>query len=99
MDNGKGVFIMFDEAAKTARAMEQNEAVDKILNSQGGQWLNNKPPGITPDMIPAMQKLEADNPGHGGWFRVGEIIEIRGSRFRVKSIKPDEIRLKLLKKG
>jgi uncharacterized Zn finger protein len=44
----------------------------------------------------AMQELEAKFPKHRGWFRVGEIIEIRDSRFRVKAVKPDELRLKLL---
>jgi len=39
------------------------------------------------------------HPQHGGWFRVGEVIEINGSFFRVKSVKPTELRLKLLPKG
>jgi len=44
--------------------------------------------------------MEAMNPNHGGWFREGEIIEIRGSRFRISSVKPTQLRLKLLiKKG
>ena len=41
-------------------------------------------------------RMEAMNPNHGGWFREGEIIEIRGSRFRVSSVKPTQLRLKLL---
>jgi len=41
-------------------------------------------------------QLEAQHPNHGGWFTVGEIIEIRGSKFQVKSVKPTELRLKLL---
>ena len=36
-------------------------------------------------------------PLHAGIFKVGEHVEIKGSRFRVKSIKPTELRLKLLK--
>ena len=35
-------------------------------------------------------------PLHGGTFRVGEQVELKGSKFRVKSIKPTELRLKLL---
>ena len=31
-----------------------------------------------------------------GIFHVGEEVELKGSRFRVKSIKPKELRLKLL---
>lgn len=44
----------------------------------------------------AMQRLEAKYPEHRGWFRVGEIVELHGSRFRVKAVKPNELRLKLL---
>ena len=41
-------------------------------------------------------RMEVMNPNHGGWFREGEIIEIRGSRFRISSVKPTQLRLKLL---
>ncbi len=44
------------------------------------------------------KEMEEKYPNHGGWFTVGEIIEIRGSKFRVKSVKPTELRLKLLPK-
>ena len=37
-------------------------------------------------------------PNHGGIFRIGETVKLKGSRFRIKSIKPTELRLKLLKK-
>lgn len=50
------------------------------------------------DIQQAMRELEAKHPQHGGWFRVGEEVEIRGSRFRVKNVKPGELRLKLLPK-
>jgi hypothetical protein len=43
-----------------------------------------------------MRALEAANPNHGGWFREGEVVELKGSMFRVKRIKPTEITLKLL---
>ena len=43
--------------------------------------------------------LEKRYSQHGGWFRVGEEIEIRGSLFRVKAVKPTELRLKLLKRN
>lgn len=43
--------------------------------------------------------LEKQYPQHGGWFREGEIVELKGSRFRVKRIKPNEITLKLLKRS
>jgi len=45
-----------------------------------------------------MKAFEEKYPNHGGWFRVGEEVELRGSLFRVKSVKPTEIRLKLLKR-
>nr|MBC8360894.1 hypothetical protein [Candidatus Desulfatibia profunda] len=37
-------------------------------------------------------------PNHGGVFTIGEIVTLKGSRFRVKSIKPTELRLKLMPK-
>ena len=43
--------------------------------------------------------LEGKHPQHGGWFREGEIVELKGSRFRVKRIKPTEITLKLLNRS
>lgn len=43
-----------------------------------------------------MAELESKFPDHGGWFREGEVIEIRGSKFRVQSVKPNQLRLKLL---
>lgn len=46
-----------------------------------------------------MREIEAMNPNHGGWFREGEEVELKGSRFRVKRIKPNEITLKLLERG
>ena len=39
---------------------------------------------------------ELDN--HGGIFSVGEKVILKGSLFRIKSIKPSELRLKLLKR-
>ena len=35
---------------------------------------------------------------HDNIFRVGEEVELKGSCFRVKSVKPTELRLKLLRK-
>lgn len=46
-----------------------------------------------------MKALEGKHPNHGGWFREGEIIEIRGSTFRIQAVKPTGLRLKLLKRG
>ena len=46
----------------------------------------------------AMKSLEQKYPDHGGWFKLDEIVTLKGSRFRVKRIKPTEIVLKLLPK-
>jgi hypothetical protein len=46
-----------------------------------------------------MKALEEQYPNHGGWFREGEEIEIKGSLFRVKSVRPTEIRLKLMQRS
>jgi len=43
-----------------------------------------------------LETMKAKHPNHGGWFRVGEEVELKGSRFRVKAVKPTELRLKLL---
>lgn len=45
-----------------------------------------------------LERMKAKYPNHGGWFRVDEIVELKGSRFRVKAVKPNELRLKLLPK-
>jgi len=47
----------------------------------------------------AMKAMEEKHPGHGGWFRVGETIEIRGSIFVVKTVKPTQLVLKLKKRA
>jgi hypothetical protein len=47
----------------------------------------------------AKAAMEEKHPEHGGWFRIGEIIEIRGSKFRVKAVKPTQLILKLLPKS
>jgi hypothetical protein len=44
-------------------------------------------------------EIEKQYPNHGGWFHRGQVVEVEGSFFRVKSVKPTEIRLKLLKRG
>ena len=43
------------------------------------------------------QAVEFTKELNRGIFKVGEIIELKGSRFRIKSVKPTELRLKLLK--
>lgn len=43
-------------------------------------------------------KFEAREDGNK-WFRVGEEIYVNGHLFRVKAVKPTEVRLKLLKRA
>jgi uncharacterized Zn finger protein len=45
-----------------------------------------------------LHDLQKKYPNHGGTFHVGEIITLKSSKFRIKSIKPRELRLKLLPK-
>lgn len=45
-----------------------------------------------------LEEILEQHPQHGGVFKVGEIFELRGSRFKVQSIKPKGLRLKLLPK-
>lgn len=51
------------------------------------------------DVPSDLAALKEQYPLHGGTFKVGEIVELKGSKFRVKSIKPKELRLKLLPHG
>jgi hypothetical protein len=46
-----------------------------------------------------LEELQEQYPGRGGIFKVGEILHIRGSSFRVQSIKPKGMRLKLLSRS
>ena len=50
------------------------------------------------DEMKELLDLKKQYPNHGGIFKVGELLELKGSKFRVKSIKPTELRLKLLRK-
>lgn len=43
----------------------------------------------------AKEKQEATKGRGRSWFVVGEVVALRGMLFRVKGVKPDEIRLKL----
>lgn len=46
-----------------------------------------------------LKTLQQQHPLHGGVFHKGEIIELKGSRFKIKTISPKELRLKLLPRG
>ena len=50
------------------------------------------------ELAEKINDLQKQYPKHGGIFVVGEVLELKGSKFRVKSIKPTELRLKLLPK-
>ena len=50
------------------------------------------------DKSKELEALKQKYPNHGGVFEVGEEIEIRGSRWRVKAIGKKEMRLRLLPK-
>jgi hypothetical protein len=73
--------------------MDTGQGRFEQLNAQAEQALNEQNRKL------AMEALEAKYPSHGGWFREGEVVELKGSRFRVKRIKPTEITLKLLKRS
>ena len=53
-----------------------------------------------PDLQPTtVEKARKHHPSSKGIFTVGEELEIRGSRFKVKDISPFGIKLKLLKQA
>jgi hypothetical protein len=60
----------------------------KVVKAEGEDALQKK-----------MKELEELFPQHGGWFSEGEVVQLKGSTFRVKRIKPNEITLKLMKRG
>lgn len=65
-------------------------------NGQGRFLYNDE---TDPGAIEIQKSLmEIANPNHGGWFRIGEEIEIKGSLFRVKAITPTQLRLKLIRR-
>ena len=43
-----------------------------------------------------MKALEDQFENHGGWFKENEVLELRGSKFRVSIVKPNKIVLNLL---
>jgi len=51
------------------------------------------------DDMEMAKQLKEKYPQHGGIFSIGEILEIKGSRFKVQSIKGTTMRLQLLKNG
>ena len=53
---------------------------------------------MTENLKAKLDELQENYPDHVGVFRVGEEIELKGSKFRIKAIKPTELRLKLLKR-
>lgn len=72
---------------------------EEIMDTGQGRFVA-LPDKLEETTIPEMmKKLEAQYPKHGGWFREGEEIELNGSRFRVKKVKPTEIVLRLLKRA
>jgi len=50
------------------------------------------------DSLDELEKIKTEFPKHGGIFSVGEEVNLRGSQFKVKSIKPRGLTLKLLKR-
>jgi hypothetical protein len=48
--------------------------------------------------IETLKNLKPDYPKHGSIFTIGEELEIKGSKFRVKDISPFGIKFKLLKR-
>lgn len=45
-----------------------------------------------------MELLQKKFTNHGGTFRIGETLEIRGSHFKIQKITPKKMTLKLLKR-
>lgn len=65
------------------------------MDTGNGKFVKLEPKEGEP-LVDTAKKLEKEYPKHGSWFRVGQIVDCEGSTFRVKSVKPTELRLKLL---
>lgn len=53
--------------------------------------------GDIADYYNQLHEIENKYPNHRGVFTVGEELEIRGSKFKIKDISPFGMKLKLLK--
>ena len=54
---------------------------------------------VDPEDLPGMERLGKQYPNRGALFSVGEIVEIKGSRFEVSKIIQNGLKLRLLPKG
>jgi len=50
------------------------------------------------ELAQKQKAMEEAYPEHGGWYRAGDLVTVAGSRFRIKSVKPGELVLKLVEK-
>lgn len=57
-----------------------------------------KPETVTDEELKqkVVDAIENKPEAHHGWFRIGDLISLNGKIFRVKGVKPTEIRLKLV---
>jgi len=53
---------------------------------------------VTADNQKKLKNLINDYPDHGGIFSIGQIVEIKGSHFKVSKITPKKLILRLLPK-
>jgi len=86
-----------EQASRTRKSTQTNASIGADMDTGNGKFEIIEPTNAA-EMQKAMREMMQKHPNHGGWFQEGEEIEIKGSRFRVKSVKPTEIRLKLLPK-
>ena len=68
--------------------MKKNGSTTDLLDSDNGKHLKAVNEELQKEAVKA--KIE--------YFKVGEIIVLKGRQFRVKSMKPDELRLKMIKR-
>lgn len=68
------------------------------MDTGKGKLVDVEMPDSMEKQLLVKQAMERKYPEHGGWFRVGEVVYLRGSKFRIKAVKPTQIILKLLPK-
>lgn len=87
MDDGHGRLIPVDLDALQRTEVARYSELSDALKARLAEALEKK-----------KEEIEAAHKDHGAWFEAGEIVELKGSRFVIKSIKPNGLYLKLLPK-
>lgn len=54
---------------------------------------------LSDEDLKQLEKIQEKHPNHGGVFHEGEVVELKGSKFKIRQIKENRMLLYLLPKG